>query len=95
MTYFASHVGLIVSLFVNPIAMTKVSWKYYILFCLLNAVLFIIVWFFFPETKGHSLEEIALVFEGDQAAVRNAIPEYLDKGVENEARDIRIETIKI
>ena len=90
LTYFSSHVGLIVSQFVNPIAMAAISWKYYILFCVLNAVLFVIIWFFFPETKGYSLEEIAMVFESEQAAVRNAIPETLEKG-EMEVRDVQVE----
>ncbi|KAH8799045.1 general substrate transporter [Xylogone sp. PMI_703] len=60
-TYLVGHLGLIVSLFVNPIAMKAISWKFYILFCVLNAILLIIVWFIFPETNGHSLEEIALL----------------------------------
>ncbi|CZR55815.1 related to hexose transporter protein [Phialocephala subalpina] len=59
LTSSSSHGGLIVSQFVNPIAMANISWKYYI---------------------GHTLEEIALAFEGDQATVKNAIPEIFGKG---------------
>jgi hypothetical protein len=50
-------------------------------FVVLSAGLFGVVWGFFPETKGHGLEEIATVFKGDQAAVRNTIPEIAGKGV--------------
>jgi hypothetical protein len=32
LTYFCSHVGLIVSQFANLIAMAAISWKYYLFF---------------------------------------------------------------
>lgn len=63
-TYIASFTGLILGNQVNPIAMRAISWKYYIVFCCILAVLFILIWFLFPETKGHTLEEIREVFEG-------------------------------
>jgi hypothetical protein len=31
-------------------------------------VLLITVWFFYPETKGHTLEEMAVIFDGAEAA---------------------------
>ncbi|OTB17822.1 hypothetical protein K445DRAFT_73698 [Daldinia sp. EC12] len=68
-TLITSFVGLIVGNQVNPIAMKEIGWKYYIVFCCLLTFLLILVWFFFPETKGlsqygHTLEEIRDVFEG-------------------------------
>lgn len=82
LTYVTGHSGLIVSQFVNPIAMKNVSWRYYIVFCVVNAVLFVIVYCIFPETKGHSLEEIAVVFEGEKAAVNEAMAEKLESKIE-------------
>ncbi|EXJ77956.1 hypothetical protein A1O3_09115 [Capronia epimyces CBS 606.96] len=67
-TYIASFTGLIVGNQVNPIAMAAISWKYYIVFCCLLAVLFLIIYFYFPETKGHTLEEIRQIFEGGPEA---------------------------
>lgn len=55
----------LVSLFVNPIAMAAISWKYYIVFCCFLGVLLVLIFLFFPETKGHSLEEIAQIFDED------------------------------
>jgi hypothetical protein len=66
--YISTFVGLVVGNQVNPIAMKSIGWKYYIFFCCLLAVLFIIIWFVFPETKGHSLEEIREVFEGKSSS---------------------------
>jgi MFS family permease len=78
LTYLTGHLGLIISLFVNPIALKNIAWRYYILFCVLNAVLSLIVYLLFPETKGHSLEEIAVVFEGKKVAANKAMSEKLE-----------------
>lgn len=49
---------------VNPIAMKALGWKYYIVFCCILACLLVIIYFLFPETRGHTLEEIREIFEG-------------------------------
>ncbi|KAM0275058.1 hypothetical protein ACHAQH_007619 [Verticillium albo-atrum] len=62
--YVSTFTGLIVGNQVNPIAMKAIGWRYYIVFCCILAVLLTIIWFLFPETKGHTLEEIRELFEG-------------------------------
>lgn len=62
--YCSTFLGLVIGNQVNPIALGNLSWKYYIVFCCILAVLIVVIWFLFPETKGHSLEEIREVFEG-------------------------------
>ncbi|KXH28320.1 lactose permease [Colletotrichum salicis] len=66
-TYITAFTGLIIGNQVNPIAMKAIAWKYYIVFCCILGVLFVVIWFLFPETKGHTLEEIREVFEGKSA----------------------------
>lgn len=64
-TYITSFTGLIIGNQVNPIARKTIGRKYYIVFCCLVGILFVVpTWFLFPETKGHTLEEIREVFEG-------------------------------
>ncbi|KAB8200199.1 general substrate transporter [Aspergillus parasiticus] len=63
-SYIAGFVGLIVGNQANSSAMTNIGWKYYIVFCCLLALIWVLVWFLFPETKGYTLEEIAEIFEG-------------------------------
>ena len=65
-TYISSFVGLIVGNQVNPIAMAAIAWRYYIVFCCILAVLLVIIWFLFPETKGRTLEEIRNIFESEE-----------------------------
>lgn len=62
--YTINYLGLILGNFVNPVAMAAIGWRYYIVFCGLLAVSFTLIWIFFPETKGHTLEEIAEIFDG-------------------------------
>ena len=69
-TLSSAYCGLILGQFVNPIAMVDIGWKYYIVFCCLLALLLAIVYFCYPETKGHSLEEIAEIFDGKTDEVR-------------------------
>ena len=38
----------------SNLAIANISWKYYLVFICLNAVDFIVIAFFFPETKGAS-----------------------------------------
>ncbi|KAL6251652.1 hypothetical protein RBB50_001862 [Rhinocladiella similis] len=59
--------SLVILAFVNPIALDNIGWHYYIVFCCILVAINVITWFFFPETKGHSLEEIAEIFDGPQA----------------------------
>ncbi|CAK7238450.1 hypothetical protein SEUCBS140593_010700 [Sporothrix eucalyptigena] len=63
-TYSSTFIGLIISQFVNPIAMAHLGWKYYCVFLAILFCLFFAIYFLFPETRGHSLEEIAEIFDG-------------------------------
>ncbi|KAF2111252.1 general substrate transporter [Lophiotrema nucula] len=57
--------GLMAS-FVMNFAMAKLNWKFYMINASWDVVFLLIVYFFYPETKGLSLEGIATFFEGPQ-----------------------------
>jgi hypothetical protein len=54
---------------VNPVALDSIAWKYYIVFVVVLILYGITVFFAYPETKGYSLEQMAVVFDGDAAEV--------------------------
>ncbi|KAJ1981603.1 hypothetical protein H4R35_000647 [Dimargaris xerosporica] len=50
---------------IAPILMDEITWGLYVIFACLAVVSIAIVFFFFPETKGRSLEEMDQVFGGN------------------------------
>jgi Sugar (and other) transporter len=62
-------VALLFNVFVNPIALASIAWKYYFVFIAVLVFAIITIWFAYPETRGHSLEEMALVFDGEDAVI--------------------------
>ncbi|KAM0548769.1 hypothetical protein ACHAPJ_009765 [Fusarium lateritium] len=55
--------------FVNPIALEAIQWKYYFVFLAILIAMVVCVWFGYPETRGLTLENVAWLFDGDQANV--------------------------
>jgi hypothetical protein len=51
---------------ITPPALKNISWRFYIIFGIFNAIIAPTIYFFFVETKGKSLEEI-----GKAASLRN------------------------
>ena len=68
-TQFSTFAALFFNLFVNPIALSAIAWKYYIVYVAILVLICITCYYFYPETRGRSLEEIAIVFDGEDAAV--------------------------
>lgn len=64
----STYAAIFFNTFVNPIALEAIGWKYYIVFAVILVVITITVYFFYPETKGHSLEEMAVIFDGIEAS---------------------------
>ena len=58
--------------YVNNIAMDSISWKYYIVFCVWVFIQACMVYFFFPETQGLGLEEVAQIFGEDITDIKMA-----------------------
>lgn len=68
-TLISTQAAIFFNIFVNPIALQAIEWKYYIVYIVLLIIISLTIYFFYPETNGHSLEEVARVFDGDKAAV--------------------------
>lgn len=55
--------------YINPVGLSKLQWKFYFVYIAILVVECISIWFLFVETKGPTLEEIAVLFDGDKARV--------------------------
>jgi hypothetical protein len=52
---------------VTPIAFTTIGYKYFIVYAAINASCFPVIYFFYPETAGRSLEEIDEIFAASKS----------------------------
>jgi len=65
--FLAVDLALFFNSYVNPVALTALTWRYYIVYDVWLFVELLVVYFFFVETKNTSLEEIVKYFDGDAA----------------------------
>ncbi|KAK6202382.1 putative hexose transporter [Scheffersomyces amazonensis] len=77
--YFTQLCTLVYNGYVNPIAMEAIQWKYYIVWCCVLACELVIVYFFFVETFGYTLEEVAVVFGDDAGATLGRLSSPVEK----------------
>ncbi|KAK9432183.1 general substrate transporter [Lipomyces doorenjongii] len=54
--------------FVNPIGLATIGWKYYLVYCAWLTVEVATAYCFFVETRGYALEEMAIIFDGENEA---------------------------
>ncbi|KAI1846234.1 hypothetical protein JX265_010611 [Neoarthrinium moseri] len=62
--YFVQFCFMILSTFAVPVGLESIQWRLYIVFVIWVVIEFAGVWVLFPETKGPSLEDVALIFDG-------------------------------
>ncbi|KAF8641454.1 hypothetical protein AX16_009966 [Volvariella volvacea WC 439] len=62
---FAISLSLIFNQYVNPIAMDKIGWKYFLVYVAWLALETVFVFLYVVETKNRSLEETAALFDGE------------------------------
>ncbi|KAI1501684.1 major myo-inositol transporter iolT [Biscogniauxia marginata] len=63
--------------FVNPIALDRIGWRYYIVYCVWIVVEIATVYLLFPETHNRTLEELSFMFEGKE--VQDKVQINIDK----------------
>ncbi|KAF1968480.1 general substrate transporter [Bimuria novae-zelandiae CBS 107.79] len=51
----------------TPVAIETIGWQYYLVFLCISATIIPMVWFFYPETMGRSLEELEMMFSEGQS----------------------------
>ncbi|KAL1590420.1 hypothetical protein WHR41_00763 [Cladosporium halotolerans] len=78
---------------ITPVLIASIDWGTYLFFAVLNAIFLPILWFFYPETAGRSLEEIDLIFAKGYLenmsyvhAAQN-LPKIADHEVDQRARE--------
>lgn len=81
-------IAIFFNTFVNPIALERIGWKYYFVFIVVLIILGITVYFFYPETRGHTLEQMAVIFDGQDAVVSPAETAERSKSIVSEKKAV-------
>ncbi|KAL0578961.1 hypothetical protein V5O48_003053 [Marasmius crinis-equi] len=65
MAYFCliTNTVLTISVYVNPIILEAIGWKFYGFFVACLAVYLLLVWLLFVETRGRTIEQVSALFE--------------------------------
>ncbi|OPB44720.1 hypothetical protein A0O28_0088570 [Trichoderma guizhouense] len=71
--------------YVNPIALREIQWRYYFVYVGVLIAVIIFVYFFVPETKGSSLEEVAGIFDKEYAV---AVSQPLSNALRKEETEV-------
>lgn len=59
----------VVKNYINPIGLAELQWKFYFVYIVILVIECTTIWFLFVETRGPTLEEIAVLFDGSNANV--------------------------
>lgn len=71
---FMNNAVKVMNTYVPPIAIANAGWKYYLLYVFWDAFGVVVIYFFFVETRGWSLEEIEDLFQA-----KNPVKASLEK----------------
>ncbi|KAH8804504.1 general substrate transporter [Xylogone sp. PMI_703] len=92
--WFSSTAALCFNQYVNPIALREIQWRYYFMYIGVLIAVIAFIFFYVPETKGRSLEEVAGIFDGKYAdAFSHPILVASTKGEEDGPRVSAVEAV--
>jgi sugar porter (SP) family MFS transporter len=67
--WMCTGLALCFNQFVNPIALAAIGWKYYLVYVAILVMVIGLFYFFLPETKGLTMEEVAGIFDSNVANI--------------------------
>ncbi len=69
-------IGCGMNTFVIPIMLSKLGWATFVFFGCMNIIAMPVIWYFYPEVAGKTLEEVNLLFTSDSLLVSENMKEY-------------------
>ncbi|PKY02699.1 general substrate transporter [Aspergillus campestris IBT 28561] len=96
---------------ITPVAFANIGYKTYVIFAVINAFIFPVVYFFFPETRYRSLEEMdnifkksSSIFDAAKISIKepyrydkhgNLKPEYLEEALRRTSVTVHVDHTKL
>ncbi|KAM0273540.1 hypothetical protein ACHAQH_008289 [Verticillium albo-atrum] len=66
--FFGTSVAGVFNQWVNPLGLEALAWKFYFVYIAVLVIEVLVIYFFFVETRGPTLEEMAILFDGPESA---------------------------
>ncbi|KEF54104.1 uncharacterized protein A1O9_09899 [Exophiala aquamarina CBS 119918] len=76
--------GIVVT--TTPTGLARIRWRYWLIWMILNASFVPLVYFFYPETCGLTLEQIDQIFEADDSG-RNSLMQSVKESLRMQQPD--------
>ncbi|KIJ36375.1 hypothetical protein M422DRAFT_212350 [Sphaerobolus stellatus SS14] len=84
---FTISLAIIFNQYVNPVALGAIGWKYYIVYDCWLAFELVFCYLFVIETKNHTLEETAAIFDGAEGLEQVSHKAAVAAGLVHESRE--------
>ncbi|KAE9400798.1 hypothetical protein BT96DRAFT_636424 [Gymnopus androsaceus JB14] len=55
--------SMALSAFLNPIGLNSLQWRFYFVFIAIQVMYLFLIWWFFIETKGRTIEQVSVLFD--------------------------------
>ena len=91
--FICVDLSLFFNSYVNPLALSAIQWKYYIVYCGWLLVEIVVVFKYYVETKQTVLEEIAKIFDGETAIVGGAAATEKVRHITEHDEDVEAEGV--
>lgn len=73
---------------ITPVAISSIGYQYYIVYACIGSCVPVLVYLYFPESMGRTLEEMDLVFR-EQASIRAVVKMSLKAPMSSEAVPVK------
>lgn len=85
--FFWTSVAGVFNQWVNPLGLEALEWRFYFVYIAVLVLECLIIYFFFVETRGPTLEEIAILFDGEDSPAGVASAHAQAKVMSGDAKD--------
>jgi hypothetical protein len=73
--YFVFNAFAVLIAQITPTAIEKISWRYFLIFLIMDCIFIVIVWLFYPETRNLALESVGEAFGDKVVNIEDLSPE--------------------
>lgn len=80
--------------YVNPIGLSALAWKFYFVYIVILVIEVACIYFLFVETKGPTLEEIAILFKDENPKVFDKVDKAHAAHQEAGAKEVELTAIE-